>query len=450
MNMLAAHGFPYYQDWFGGDEFQSRHKRVYDVIGHEAVAVVAGAGPVAGFELFRQTNDFFYLTGVEVPQAYLLLDGRARTAVLYLPRGNVKTVAVEGAEPSAEDRDRLIPLTGCADVRGIEDLEMDLRNARIIYTPYAPGEGLHACQDTLRHQAMLIQSDPWDGRLSREAHIIGLIKQRVEGVEIRDLSPCLAGMRTLKSAAELKVMRRTGEIAALGVCETIRYTKPGMFEYQLGAIMNDVFLRNGARGVGYRPTVAGGKNIWLSHYYRNNCVLDGEELVLVDCAPDICNYTSDIGRIWPVSGRYSPVQRELYGLVVAYHLALLKVLRPGVLPTLILREAKEMMGPYMKQARFSKPIYEQAAHRLLDSSVALTHNVGMAVHDGSLRIDPTVPFKPGLVFALDPQLWVPEEQIYIRVEDTVAITETGVENLTKAAPLDLDEMEALIGTGYAS
>ncbi|MEI7899519.1 MAG: aminopeptidase P N-terminal domain-containing protein [bacterium] len=448
--MSTQHGFPYYQKCFEAEEFKRRHAHMYEALGRESVAVLKGAGPSAGFEIFRQTNDFFYLTGVEVPQAYLLLDGRTRNAILYLPYGDTKQASIEGAEPVAEDRDRLLPLTGCDDVRGIEALEGDLRGARIIYTPHAPAEGWRACQDTLRCQARLIQADPWDHRPSQEEHFIGLLAKRIPEAEIRDLSPILFAMRSLKSAAELKVMRRAGELSVLAVCEAMRRTRPGLFEYQLGALADAVFVSHGARGAGYRPIIAAGKNIWFMHYFRNNCTLNAGDLVLMDYAPDLCNYTSDIGRMWPVSGTYSPVQRELYGFVVAYHQALLAVLRPGVLPAQMLQEAAAAMEPALRTTRFSKPIYEQAARRLLASDKALTHPVGMAVHDCCSYINTSEPLQPGLVFALDPQLWVPEEQLYIRVEDTVAITETGVENLTAAAPHALDEIEALVRSGCAA
>ena len=90
------------------------------------------------------------------------------------------------------------------------------------------------------------------------------------------------------------------------------------------------YLANGARDAGYRAIIAGGPNAWYGHYSANNCPLQDGDLVLVDCAPDYCYYTSDIGRMWPVNGRYSPVQRELYGFMVEYHKVLLRLIRPGV------------------------------------------------------------------------------------------------------------------------
>src|SRR5262249_49991064 len=149
-------------------------------------------------------------------------------------------------------------------------------------------------------------------------------------------------------------------------------------------------------------------------------------------APDICCYTSDIGRMWPVNGRYSPLQRELYGFIVRYHKAVLKAIRPGRTPRETLAEAAEEMTPNVEATSFSKPIYEQAARRTLEFTGHLSHPVGMAVHDVGRYFDR--PMEPGLVIAVDPQMWIPEEKLYIRVEDTIAVTDEGIENLTAFAP----------------
>jgi Xaa-Pro aminopeptidase len=256
---------------------------------------------------------------------------------------------------------------------------------------------------------------------------------------IHDLSPILDGLRLIKSPRELDLMRRAGRLTALATAQAMRATAPGRMEYQLAAVADYLFAVGGARGPGYRAIVAGGANIANAHYFRNDCPLFDGDLVLMDYAPDCGNYTSDIGRMWPVSGRYSPAQREVYGFVVAYHQALLAVIRPAAAVADLVQEAAARIEPTWAAWPFSRPAWREAARRMIDSPVAFTHPVGMAVHDvGEYRQQP---LRPGLVFALDPQMWVPDEQLYIRVEDTVAITADGVESLTAACPLELDEVE---------
>jgi Xaa-Pro aminopeptidase len=125
--------------------------------------------------------------------------------------------------------------------------------------------------------------------------------------------------------------------------------------------------------------------------------------------------------------------------VVEYHKILLRHIRPGLTADQVLQNAAVEAQPVLAGWRWSKSIYRQAAERLLQFAGSLSHPVGMAVHDaGGYKAHP---LRPGVVFALDPQMWVPEERLYIRVEDTVAVTETGVRNLTSLAPLDLDDVE---------
>ncbi|MBL7199595.1 MAG: M24 family metallopeptidase [Anaerolineae bacterium] len=249
-------------------------------------------------------------------------------------------------------------------------------------------------------------------------------------------------LRLIKSKAELALLRKAGKLSALGVIEAMRSTRPGVLEYQLDAAMRYHYLVNGARDAGYHAIIAGGPNAWYGHYSANNCPLRDGDLVLVDGAPDYHYYTSDIGRMWPVNGVYSPVQRELYGFVVEVHKVLLRLIRPGRTDTEIQREAAAEMAHVIENTRFSKAIYAAAARRMLEFPYHMSHPVGMAVHDvGHYR---GKALRPGTVLALDPQMWVPEEKRYIRVEDTVAITEDGVENLTADAPLELGDVEALM------
>ena len=218
--------------------------------------------------------------------------------------------------------------------------------------------------------------------------------------------------------------------------EAIRSTEPGVFEYQLDAAGRYVFLLNDARLDGYRSiTASGTENIWNAHYFRNSKQLEAGDLVLMDYAPDYRYYVSDIGRMWPVDGSYRPWQRELLQFVLEYRNAVLARIRPGVSAEAIRAEAKQAMEPVFARTRFSKPTFEAAARKLVETGGGVfSHTVGMAVHDvGSYR----GLLKPGHVFSVDPQLWVPEENLYFRYEDTVVVTETGVENFTAFLPSEL-------------
>jgi Xaa-Pro aminopeptidase len=418
---------------------------VLDRIGDRAIALLPGATLAGGFDVFRQTNEFHYLSGVEVPRAYLLLDGRRRRTVLFSPQRDPGLEQVEGPVRGAADDKAIQAACGADDVRPTADLAESLSGAAVAYLPLRPGEGAMMCAALITVEQAATAADPWDRRPSREDRLAEEVRRLLPSAEVRDLCPILDGLRIVKSPREVEVMRRAGQLAAAAVTEAMRSTRPGVVEHQLAAVADYVFHAAGARRASYRPIVAGGPNAWYPHYWRNDRALVDGELVLFDYAPDVAYYTSDIGRMWPVGGTYLPWQRELYGFMAEYHKVLLGRIRPGVLAKDISGEAAAEMRSVLDGWTFSKPVHREAARRTLDFAGHLSHPVGMSVHDpGDYRDGP---LRPGTVLAVDPQMWVPEDRLYIRVEDTVAVTDTGVEVLTADAPLELDDVERLVQQG---
>jgi Xaa-Pro aminopeptidase len=455
---LLGQSAAWYQTDFPPEEFKARWEQIFDKIGPNAVAVVQGVSQTNGFIMPRQSNEFYYLCGIETPHSYLLLDGRQRKARLFLPPRNARLESAEGKVLSAEDADSVKRLTGVDEVLSTEAMRGDWLAreparpgsrppALTVYVPYSPAEGSEQSRGELASANNAILNDYWDGRIPREMHFIGLLATRIPRVHVEDLTPILDELRSVKSPREIALIRRASEIAALGLLEAMKSSKPGISEYELDAAARYVFLVNGARLEGYRSiTAAGTPNIWNMHYYRNMSRLDEGQLVLMDFAPDYRYYTSDITRMWPVNGKYNPVQRELLQFVLEYRNAIIQRIRPGVTARQIMDEAKTAMEPVFARTRFSKPAYEQAARQLVNQGGGVfSHPVGMAVHDDGEYI--SGPLKPGHVFSIDPQLRVPGENLYIRYEDVVAVTGSGVENFTAFLPSELDDMEKIVKAG---
>jgi Xaa-Pro aminopeptidase len=444
---------PHHQKHFPAEEFKARWATVYAGIGDRAVAIVQGAPLARGFAFPRQTNEFYYLTGIETPGAYIILDGRTRTTTLVLPPRNERLERSEGKVLSAEDADLVKRLTGADAVVSTRAMgedwlaELVKAPAPAVYTMFTPAEGTAESRYELQNANAAIAADYWDGRVSREAHFVNLIRTRAPRVEVRDLTPILDEMRSVKSPREIALIRRASQLAGLGILEAIKSTKAGLYEYQLDAAARYMFLAGGARLEGYRSiTAAGTANIWNGHYYRNDALLKDGDLVLMDFAPDYGYYTSDVTRMWPVNGKYSPVQRELLQIVLEYRNVVMGLIRPGITTKEIYEQAKVAMAPVLARRTWSKPVYEQAARKMVETGGGtLSHPVGLAVHDdGPYNRGP---LKVGHVFSIDPQLWVPEETLYIRYEDVIVITPDGYENFTAFLPTALDDLERLVGKG---
>ena len=457
----------YYQTDFNAEDFRARHAGVLEQIGTNAVAVVQGIPQTEGFTYPRQHNSFYYLSGIETPGAYLLLDGRTKKVTIYLPARNPRLEAAEGRVLSAEDADLVKRISGVDDVRPLAEMvgtNWPLiptappgtdgasgqrgggrgQPSAAIFAEFNPAENQGQSRGELVSAETARVNDYWDGTGTRQRRFVELIRARAPRAEIKNLNPILDEMRSTKSPREIALVRRASQIAGLGLMEAMRSTEPGVTEYQLDAAARYVFALNDARQEGYRSiTATGTENINNMHYFRNTSTLKDGDLVLMDYAPDYHYYTSDIGRVWPVNGKYNAWQRELLQFVLEFHKAVLSRIRPGVTATQIHDEAKKAMEPVFARTKFSKPIYEAAARRLVETGGGVfSHTVGMAVHDvGSYR---NGPLKPGQVFSVDPQLRVPEENLYLRYEDTVVVTETGVENFTDFMPMELDDMEKMV------
>jgi Xaa-Pro aminopeptidase len=390
---------------------------------------------------FRQASDFFYCCGVEIIGAMLLMSGADRKTTLYVPHRPADKHPDE-VGLRAEDAEIVKAFTGVDEVCGTEALAGHLGAASTVFIPHMPAERLCLTRWTAMGNHRRLSDDLWDGRPAPRQHFIALLKTRFPKIVLRELDPVLDGLRAVKSAREIAVMREAGRLSALAVTEAMRFTRPGMLERQLSALASYIYLAHGAIGEGYQQIVASGRNMQFGHYSRNNAVLQDGDIVLMDSAPDYKCYTSDIGRTWPVSGVYATWQRELYGYIVKYQQTLLGLLRPGLMADDILKTAAERMAGVIASTGFSKKIYEESARRTLEFKGHLSHPVGLSVHDvGPYRHKP---LEPGVVLSVDAMMWVPEEQLYIRCEDTVVITADGIENFTAAAPLDPDAIEAVM------
>jgi len=435
----------HFQTDFTAADFQARRNTIYEAIG-DNIAIIQGAQETTA--MFRQSNSFYYLSGLESPTSYMLLNGKSRETVIFLPHRDAGRERVEGQVLSYEDAELVKKLTGVNYVMPIEKIGDELNYYLwdaphpALFTPHSPDEKSGQSRDEMLSAHGRRMADPWDGRPSKAGHFINLLNQRYPQLEIRDLSATLDLMRSIKDEKEIALIRKASQLAGLGIMEAMRSTKPEVMEYQLEAVARFVFQNNGARDISYKAIVGGGKNAWMGHYSANADPVKDGDLILMDMAPDYHYYTSDVARMWPANGKYSKDQRDLYGFVIAYHKAFMRYLRPGVTPTQILEEANKDMRVVLDGISFSKEIYRKACEKALTFSGHVQHAVGMTVHDFGGHWGN--PLEPGMVFSIDPMIWIPEEKLYIRMEDVIVITKDGVENLSSNIPFEMDEIEALM------
>lgn len=390
--------------------------------------VARGLPPARDWAEFRQDKTFWYLTGIESPDAALVMDAESGREVLFLPPHRRVIEVWEGEQWDAED-DWVPELSGIADVRPSDQLLAFLEEAapqhERVWVSLHPHVALAGAADRARPYDRRVESDPLDGRPSREGALAARLREHL-GLDVRDMAPQLVEMRRVKTPEEIDALRRAGRAGVLAMIEGMRSTRPGLGEWELDALMSYVHARAGADGPAYYAIVGSGPRSCVLHYNASARRMAAGEVLLVDFGCELDHYTTDITRTWPVAGAFDERQAELYDAVLAAQEAGIAAVRPGA--TL---------------AQVAAACNEVFAERGLAGLVihGPSHYIGLEVHDPG---DPSAPLVPGVAFTVEPGLYDREAGVGVRIEDVVVVTESGCEVLTAGVPKARAVVEALV------
>jgi Xaa-Pro aminopeptidase len=413
--------------------FAARREVLMKKIG-KSIAVLEGEPDTREYIVFRQDNNFYYLTGMNAPNALLLIDASQFQTILFLPPRDNKKEEWEGRRlyPGPEAASQ----TGVSEVLDLsrfgEELQKRKKAVDAVYVSMSPHEAVAGSRvRALEHDAARL-SNSWDGQLSREAAFEKNLRVKIgRHPEIKDLSPVLDEMRRVKDAQEIQRLREAGRIGALGLKETMRSAKPGFYEYQFAALAEFIFRWHGASEPAFFPIVGSGPNSCIVHYEGASRKTEAGDIVVMDFGPDYRYYASDITRTFPVSGHFSEEQAGIYQAVLDAQKAALAQARPG--------------GTLMEVEEAARKALEHSGlEKYLKHGVA--HYVGMAVHD----VGKPVALEPGVVIAVEPGVYMPEKNLGVRIEDTVLITKDGYEILSADAPKEIPDIERIMSEiGFA-
>ena len=251
--------------------------------------------------------------------------------------------------------------------------------------------------------------------------------------EISDAGPLLAALRVQKSEAEISAIQHTTDVSMDAHRAAWRRMKAGMYEYQISATMIDVFFENGCERYAYAPIVGSGPNATILHYSANRRRMDQGELLLIDAAAECGNYASDITRTVPVSGKFTPRQREIYEIVLGAQKAAIAAIKPGVRVSGETDSLNKIARDYIDS--HGKDLHGEKLGKYFTHG--LGHPVGLDVHDPAVNST----LKAGMVITIEPGIYIPEENIGVRIEDVVLVTETGAKVLSEKLPREVDEIE---------
>lgn len=424
---------------FEKGEYAARRARLMDRIA-DGAAVFLGAASAHDDRAFRQGHDFAYFTGVEIPDACLVIDGLRKESTLFFTSSEA-AAAGEGLSPDlirdpkgATGLERVLP----AERFGSFLTELG-RRSRTIYTLFRPEElGPENSNEKFNVLQATMTQNPWDGRLTRELQFVKLLRERFPQADVRDISALVWDLRKVKSPAELDVLRRAGRIGVEAHKALIRSTRPGVSEKALEAVFEFACRSGGAADMAYYPILMSGPNHAYGHYHAYDRILRPGDFVILDAGPDLGDYRVDISTTFPASGKFSARQKELYEAALVALGACRESYRPG----LTFAQVGEKVEARLKEkglGRFADDFKDIIRYG------GYNHMVGLATHDvtGTFA-GPNEVLVPGLVFACDIQLFRLGEEIGIRLEDTVAITADGCEVLSQGVPRTVEEVEALM------
>jgi Xaa-Pro aminopeptidase len=419
-------------------EYAARRERLMDQIRDGAVIIPGATSPIADYQFF-QNNDFLYFTGVEAPNAWLVVDGVNRESTLFLTLDE-HDARGEGIPPElALNPDLYTGIEAALPLEGMEAFLADLgRRVGVFCTSQRPEE-LHRMNTNEVYGALrrTIMEGPLDGRLTRELQLVERLEGRYPGVEVRDCFRTIQILRKVKSPAEVALVREAARIGVVAHLEFMRSTEVGMPERALAALFQFVAKREGAQELAYETIIMSGEHHPWGHYHRHDRTLQAGDFIILDAGPDYAYYNADISTSFPANGRFTPEQRELYELGLGIRQVCLDNYRPGI----TFREVGERVKEWLLENGYDA---SERRFRGLTTWGCYNHPIGLATHDVMASMTgPDEPLEPGFVFACD--INMPQsETMGIRIEDTVVITEEGYENLSAGLPRTVAEIESLM------
>jgi Xaa-Pro aminopeptidase len=375
----------------------------------DGVFVLSGNAESADlhYSFFQETN-FLYLTGWEEPGATLLISpDPARREILFLPERVLTEEKWTGQKLGPADP-RAREITGFASVMSVAQLQSQLRAVLGKYP-----------------KVYAIAGEVAAGQIAKAA----------PGRTVLDARTRMAKLRMEKSASEIAEIQRATDASIDAHRAAWRAIHPGEYEYQAAAVMVGTYLGEGCRRSAYAPIVGSGPNSAILHYSRNSRRMDAGEVVVMDVAAECGNYASDITRTVPAGGKFSARQREIYAVVLGAQRAAIAAVKPGMTlgrktPNSLYKIAYDYIDTH------GKDLHGEALGKYFTHG--LSHHVGLDVHDLS---DTKEPLEAGMVITIEPGVYIPEENIGVRIEDIVLVTNTGSKVLSAALPVEPDEIE---------
>ena len=390
-------------------EFKSRREKVLKSLKDSVGIVFAGDGGPQLTGTWRPDANFEYLTGItDEPGAAILFDPGhkvpSKRVVLFLKPLDPEIEKWDGARDFIDSK--LVKQYGIETIFRTNRLPLIMRMAA----------------QRSRKLACLHGFSGHESPVSPDLAVFQKVAQRIPGVSIVDQTELLARMRSVKSARERECIKEAVRISSIGYDEVLRTMKPGMNEFDVQETLEHAYRSNGSRGPAYNTIAGGGFNGTVLHYGANDQELRNGDLIVIDSGADYRGYAADVTRTYPVNGKFTKRQKEIYSIVLKALEASIRKVKAGC--------------TFQQIDKASRDIIKKAGYG--DYFIhGIGHHLGIEVHD----ITPQGPLKAGAVITIEPGIYIPEENLGVRIEDDVVVTRTGCTNLSAGIPKTIGAIE---------
>lgn len=385
---------------------------------------------------FEQHRDIFYLSGVDQEESVLVLfpgcPKEKHREILFLKETNEHIAIWEGEKLTKE---KAFEVSGIKTVYWLQDME------RILFEIMTQCDTVYL--NTNEHYRSNVETE------TREARFIKKLKDRYPAHAVAKSNPILQRLRSVKDPIEIDLMQTACNITEKGFRRILGFVKPGVWEYEIEAEFMHEFLRNRSKGFAYTPIVASGNNANVLHYIQNNQQCKAGDLILLDVGAEYANYSSDMTRTIPVSGRFTDRQKAVYNAVLKVKKEATKMLLPGT----DWAEYHVEVGKLMTAELLTLGLIDKAdvqnenpdwpAYKKYFMH-GTSHHIGLDTHDYGIL---TEPMQANMLFTVEPGIYIPDEGFGIRLEDDVVIQDKGEPfNLMRNIPLEIEEIEDLMNS----
>ena len=385
---------------------------------------------------FQQHRDIFHLSGVDQEESILVLfpscSDEKHREILFLIETNEHIAVWEGEKLTKES---------ALEVSGIKTVYWLTQFDTVFKQLMVEADSIYL--NTNEHLRANTEVE------TRENRFIKNVKANYPAHQVKKSAPIMHEIRAIKDDVEIDLMQKACNITEKGFRRLLSFTKPGVFEYELEAELIHEFIRNKSKGFAYTPIIASGKNACVLHYIENNQECRDGDIILLDVAAEYANYSSDLTRCIPVNGRFSKRQAEVYNAVLSVKKEAEKLLVPGT----FLAEYHKEVGSLMEEQLVQLGLLDKTDIKNQDPNWpaykkyfmhGTSHYIGLDTHD----VGPwNEPIQAGMVFTCEPGIYIPEENIGIRIEDDLVVKESGAPfNLMSNIPIEVEEIEGLMNS----